>query len=175
VSHLPGRGEARRFLQFTYAEQENVIMSDTITPIHSAEAKSKVETVLAALRESWNRHDMVAFAAQFTQDADFVNVIGMHERGRSAIEALHIAIHKTMFRNSQLRTLGQSVRFLTPQVAVAHVDWEMTGHESPEVEGWTLRAIRKGVLTAVLVAESDNWRITALHNTDTVPVPGMGK
>ena len=74
-------------------------MNDTITPIHSAEAKSKVETVLADLQESWNRHDMVTFAAQFTQDADFVNVLGMHLRGRSAIEAQHIAIHKTVFRN----------------------------------------------------------------------------
>ena len=150
-------------------------MSDTITPIHSAEAKSKVETVLAALQESWNRHDMVTFAAQFTQDADFVNVLGMHLRGRPAIEAQHIAIHKTVFRNSQLRALGQSIRFLAPQIAVAHLDWEMTGHETPAVEGWKLPATRKGVLTAVLVAESDNWRITALHNTDTVPVPGMGK
>jgi hypothetical protein len=51
----------------------------------------------------------------------------------------------------------------------------MTGHETPAVEGWKLPAIRKGVLTAVLVADSDNWRITALHNTDTMPVPGMGK
>jgi uncharacterized protein (TIGR02246 family) len=149
-------------------------MSDTISPI-SSEAKSKVEAVLAALQDSWNRHDMVTFAAQFTQDADFVNVLGMHLGGRPAIEAQHIAIHKTVFRNSQLRTLGQSVRLLGPQVAVAHLDWEMTGHESPAVEGWKLPAVRKGVLTAVLVAESDNWRITALHNTDTVPVPGMGK
>ncbi len=150
-------------------------MNQTVTPVRPADAESKIEAVLAALQDSWNRHDMPVFAAQFTQDADFVNVLGMRQRGCPAIEAQHIAIHKTVFRNSQLRTLGQSVRFLTPQVAVAHVDWKMTGHETPAVEGWKLPAVRKGVLTAILVSEGDAWRIAALHNTDTVPVPGLGK
>jgi uncharacterized protein (TIGR02246 family) len=150
-------------------------MNQIVTPVRHADAESKIEAVLAALQDSWNRHDMPAFAAQFTQDADFVNVLGVRQRGRPAIEAQHIAIHKTVFRNSQLRTLGQSVRFLTSQVAVAHVDWEMTGHETPAVEGWKLPAVRKGVLTAILVCEGDAWRIAALHNTDTVPVPGLGK
>ncbi len=150
-------------------------MNQIVTPVRHADAESKIEAVLAAPQDSWNRHAMPAFAAQFTQDADFVNVLGVRQRGRPAIEAQHIAIHKTVFRNSQLRTLGQSVRFLTSQVAVAHVDWEMTGHEPPALEGWKLPAVRKGVLTAILVCEGDAWRIAALHNTDTVPVPGLGK
>jgi uncharacterized protein (TIGR02246 family) len=150
-------------------------MSQTIAPIRSTDAESKIEAVLAALQDSWNRHDMSAFAAQFTEDADFVNVVGMHQRGRPAIEAQHVAIHKTAFRNSQLRTLSHSVRFLAPQVAVAHVDWEMTGHDTSNVKDWSLPEVRKGVLTAVLVSEGDTWRITALHNTDTVQLPGLGK
>src|SRR5437870_1995208 len=150
-------------------------MSNAITPIRSPGAESKIEAVLAALQDSWNRHDMAAFAALFSQDADFVNVVGMHLRGRAAIEAQHVAIHKTVFRNSQLRTLGQSVRFLTPQVAVAHVDWQMTGHDMSHVKDWSLPEVRKGVLTAVLLFEGDTWRIDALHNTDTVPLPGQGK
>ncbi len=150
-------------------------MNQTVTPIRQAAAESKIEAVLAALEDSCNRHDMPAYAAQFTADADFVNVLGMRQRGRPTIEAQHIAIHKTVFRNSQLRTLGKSVRFLTPQVAVAHVDWEMTGHETSHIKDWNLPAVRKGVLTAVLVVDGDAWRIAALHNTDTVPMPGLAK
>jgi uncharacterized protein (TIGR02246 family) len=150
-------------------------LSQAITPIRPTEAESKIEAVLANLQESWNRHDMAAFAAQFSQDADFVNVLGMHLRGRPAIEAQHVAIHQTIFRNSQLRTLGQTVRFLTPQVAVAHVDWEMTGHDTSHMKDWNPAEVRKGVLTAVLVPEDNTWRITALHNTDSVPIPALGK
>ena len=87
----------------------------------------------------------------------------------------HVAIHQTVFRNSQLQALNHTMRFLTPEVAVAHVNWQMTGHDTGPVKEWQPPAVRKGILTAVMVPEGDTWRITALHNTDTVPVPGMGK
>ncbi len=144
---------------------------NTFTP--PAAAISEIEKVLAALPESWNRHDMVAYASQFSENADFVNILGMHWQGRPAIEAQHITIHKTVFRNSQLRALNHSIRFLTPAVAVAHVNWEMTGHEIPVTKEWQPAEKRRGILTAVLVPEGDTWRITALHNTDIVPIPGM--
>ncbi len=139
-----------------------------------ADAQTKIAAVLAALSESWNRHDMVGYASHFCEDADFVNVLGMHVRGRAAIEAQHIAIHKTVFRNSQLEALQQTVRFLTPEVAVAHVNWQMTGHDTSQTKEWQPGAARKGVLTAVLVPEGDTWRISALHNTDSVSVPALG-
>lgn len=127
----------------------------------------EVKTVVQALTDSWNRHDMPAYAARFTEDADFVNVLGMHMKGRAAIEAQHVAIHRTIFRNSTLRTLECSVRLLSPSVALAHVHWEMTGHEP--VAGWNAD-IRKGVLTAALVQQNGRWLVTALQNTDVVSV-----
>ena len=150
-------------------------MSRAVTPIQPTEAESKIGAFLAALPETWNRHDMVAYASHFSENADFVNILGMHWRGRAAIEASHIAIHKGIFRNSRLEALDQTIRFLTPEVAVAHVNWQMTGHETGQVKEWQPAATRKGVLTAVLVPEGDTWKITALHNTDIVPVPSMGK
>jgi uncharacterized protein (TIGR02246 family) len=118
---------------------------------------------------------MASFASQFSQNADFVNAFGLPLRGRPAIEAQHVAIHKTVFRNSQLETLDQNIRFLTPEVAAAHMMWPMTGHDTGPVQDRQLQAVRKGVLTAVLKSEGDIGRITALHNTDIVPVPGLGK
>ena len=51
----------------------------------------------------------------------------------------------------------------------------MTGHDISNVKDWSLPEVRKGILTAVLVSEGDTWRIVALHGTDTVPLPGLGK
>jgi uncharacterized protein (TIGR02246 family) len=67
---------------------------------HSKDATASVKSVVASLAESWNRHDMAAFAAAFCDDADFVNVIGMHWQGRQEIEAKHAQTHRTIFRNS---------------------------------------------------------------------------
>jgi uncharacterized protein (TIGR02246 family) len=131
--------------------------------------KAQVDVVISALTESWNHHDMTAYAAQFTEDADFVNVVGMHCQGRGEIEAQHAHLHRTIFRNSTLPDLNRSVRFLNPGVALAHVRWEMTGHES--LPGWHVPETRYGILTAILVQESDRWRVTAVQNTDIVPLP----
>jgi uncharacterized protein (TIGR02246 family) len=134
----------------------------------TADARSQIATVIHALSESWNRHDMKAYGAQFAKDADFVNVIGMHWRGQAEIEARHVAVHRTIFRNSKLRTLEHSVRFLAPGIAVAHVLWEMTGHEA--VPGMNMPEVRLGILTLVLQEEGDRWTIAASQNTDIVPV-----
>ena len=127
-----------------------------------------IETVVSAVVDAWNRHDMKAYAAQFTEDADFVNVVGMHFRGRPQIEAVHIDLHRTIFRNSNLRSVNTTVRPVNDQVAMAHVAWEMTGAEG--LPGWNVPELRKGMMSLVLVRSGDRWLITAAQNTDVVPL-----
>jgi uncharacterized protein (TIGR02246 family) len=136
---------------------------------HSKDATASVKSVVASLAESWNRHDMMAFAAAFAENADFVNVIGMHWRGRQEIEAKHTVTHRTIFRNSTLRMVDQSVRFLSPSIALAHVSTELKGAES--LRERVAPETRHSLMTCVLVKEADRWLITAAHNTDIVPVP----
>ena len=127
-----------------------------------------IDTVVSAVVEAWNRHDMQAYAAQFTEDADFVNVIGMHFRGRPQIESVHVDLHRTIFKNSILRAVNTTVRSVNDQVALAHVAWEMTGAEG--LPGWNVPELRKGMMSLVLVRTGDRWLITAAHNTDAVPL-----
>jgi uncharacterized protein (TIGR02246 family) len=129
---------------------------------------SGIETVVTAVVGAWNRHDMKAYSALFTEDADFVNVVGMHFRGRPQIEAVHLDLHRTIFRNSNLRAVSTTVRSLNDQVALAHVAWEMTGAEG--LPGWNVPELRKGMMSLVLVRTGDRWLITAAQNTDAVPL-----
>ena len=124
-----------------------------------------------AMAEAWNRHDMKAFAANFTDSADFVNVLGQRMCGRREIQTQHEHIHRTIFHASTLRNLDQSVRLLRDDVALCHVEWEMKGHQS--ITGW--KDVRQGIMTLVFVREGERWRITAVHNTDSVPVPASVK
>ena len=112
---------------------------------------------------------MAAFAAAFSEDADFVNVVGMHWRGRQEIEAKHTVTHRTIFRNSNLQIVEQSVRFLSPSIALAHVWTQLKGAE--HLPGRDVPATRRTLMTCVLVKEADRWLIRAAHNTDIVPVP----
>jgi len=127
-----------------------------------------VSAVVTTVVEAWNRHDMKAYSAQFTEDADFVNVIGMHFRGRPQIEAVHIDLHRTIFRNSNLLAVSTTVRPVTDQVTLAHVAWEMTGAEG--LPGWNAPELRKGMMSLVLARSGDRWLITAAQNTELVPL-----
>ena len=137
----------------------------TITPTATAE----IESLLSALITDWNRHDMASHAALFHPAADFVNVVGMHKQGRAEIEEMHTHLHRTIFRDTTLRDESHTVRFLSPTIALAHVNWEMTGAQG--LPGWEPGTIRRGVMTLVLTEENDRWLVTAAHNTDVVPVP----
>ena len=137
-------------------------------PEHSADESSEVKAVVAELAENWNRHDMRAFAALFAENADFVNVIGMHWHGRLEIETKHAQTHRTIFRNSFLQIVDVMVRFLSPTIALAHARTELKGAES--LREPVAPEVRRTLLTCVLTKDADRWSITAAHNTDIVQV-----
>jgi uncharacterized protein (TIGR02246 family) len=118
---------------------------------------------------AWNAHDMHAFAALFSADAEFVNVVGMWWRGRAQIEAAHVATHRTMFKDSQLSGEVAAVKAVRPDVAVAHLRWTMTGALSPA--GARIPP-RHGVMVFVLAKDGgEAWTIRAAQNTDIVEPP----
>ncbi len=126
-----------------------------------------IRDVVAAFEDSWNRHDMEAFAELFTEDADFVNVVGLWWKGRSEIKQAHETSHANMFKNSKLSISETSIRFLKPDVAVVRSEWELVGHTDPQ--GETLSP-RKGILTNVVTEEGGRWVIVASQNTDIMPL-----
>jgi uncharacterized protein (TIGR02246 family) len=138
------------------------------TPI--SELQYAVESTLEALCETWNRHDMDAMAALFTEDADFVNVVGMHFRNREQIVAAHRELHKNRFARTHLRQLHCDVAFLTPDIALAHVVWKMSGDLGAPGGG-----LRRGTMTHVLVRRNDRWYLRATQNTDIVYIPEMAQ
>ena len=64
--------------------------------------------------------------------------------------------------NVTLKTLEVAVRFIRPDVALAHVTNELSGLIGPE--GQTLPAHQE-LSIRVLVKDQGVWRITAFHNT----------
>lgn len=134
----------------------------------SAAGPSTPEAVAEGFAAAWNRHDMKAFAALFADRADFVNVIGLHWRGRDEIERAHAEIHATRMKASHLTVLGRSARLLRPGVAVVHADWELAGDTG--LDGKALPP-RRGILSFVVVQAADGWRIESGQNTDIVPLP----
>jgi uncharacterized protein (TIGR02246 family) len=126
---------------------------------------AEVTRVVNAFAETWNRHDMTAFADLFAEDAEFVNVVGLWWKGRPEIKAAHEFTHQTIFKNSRLSIQEVASRFPAPGMAIARCRWKLEGHVSPE--GAALPE-RTGILVNMLQQVGGTWRIIDSQNTDIV-------
>jgi len=125
-----------------------------------------VTNVGFAFAKAWNTHDMDALAGLFATDADFVNVVGQWWHGREAIHQAHAQIHQTIFKASTLVIDSTAVRFLSPDFAIAHIVWTLTGHLTPEgVPG----PPRHGILSFVMKHQEKIWLVQSAQNTDIIP------
>jgi uncharacterized protein (TIGR02246 family) len=137
----------------------------------ATKATAELGKFFAILTQSWNRHDVSAYVANFIEDVDFVNVLGRHLRSRAQLEKELNWLHAGIFRNSEIRIQETHVRFISPNVAVCPLHWEMRGHEN--FPGHAFAEIRAGVLTVVVRRDGEGWLICAAQNTDFVEVPGL--
>jgi uncharacterized protein (TIGR02246 family) len=116
-------------------------------------------------QEAWNRHDAKAYANLFTEDGDCVNVVGWWWKGRAEIEKKLTAAYAFVFAQSVLTIGDVDIRFLSPDMAVAHVRWTMTGARTPHA----LPKPEQGIQTQVLQKSGGNWLIAVFQNTNSIP------
>ena len=108
-----------------------------------------IHAVMDQFMEAWNHHDAKAFAAVFSEDADFTNV-----RGVSA----------TMFSKSHQEYTDIKTRFLRPDVAAVDVRWKMTGSTDPQGNP---RPEREGLLNFLMEKHDGRWEVVVMHNLET--------
>lgn len=134
-----------------------------------SQTQNKDEAAIRELQsrqqEAWNRHEAKAYADLFTEDGDVVNVVGWWWRGRAEIEKKLSDAFAFVFRESTLTVTDVHVRFLTPDIAVAHVRWTMTGARTPP----QIPEPRQGIQLQVLKKQGGKWLITSFQNTNSVP------
>jgi uncharacterized protein (TIGR02246 family) len=104
-----------------------------------------------------------ALSALVAEDVRFVNVAGIVLKGRGEFEKLQTRTHAMQFKESVRTVTGTDIKFLTPEIAVAHVKWGMRGDRNAD---GTPRHPRNGVMMQVLVKRDGKWAVVAAQNTD---------
>jgi len=126
--------------------------------------RAAVRALATRQADAWNRHDAKAYANLFALDCDFVNVVGWWWNGRDELERKLAASYTTMFKDSVLTFTDVQVRFLTPQVAIAHMRWAMTGTALPA----EFPQPKQGIQTLVARKQGRDWMIDVFQNTNTI-------
>jgi len=133
------------------------------SPVSAAD-EAAIRAIVDRQTDAWNRHDMAAFVADATPDVDWINVVGMHWKGREAVMKAHTILHKGMFANSHMQTPEITMmREIAPNVIVeTHIN---------RIEGVGVTPSGKAypdsgnLITLVLVKTQAGWRIVHAHNT----------
>jgi uncharacterized protein (TIGR02246 family) len=123
----------------------------------------EVTALLERMTAAWNAGDATAYAAQFTEDADYITWFGLHTESRAAIEAGHRHLFQGPLKGSTLPGAEdgtRKIRFLSPDVAliVSTGGLSTTGVDAPDDD-------RHSVLTLTAVRHPDGWRLSSFQNT----------
>jgi uncharacterized protein (TIGR02246 family) len=135
------------------------------TPAEAKSDEASIRQVVQQVQDGWNAKSGQAFAAPFAVDADYVVVNGMKFKGRDVIEKGHTGILTTIYKDSHNVATIKSIRFLRPDVAVVHVEWNLEFRVNGKTE--------KGhaINTMVMTKDGGKWSIAAFQNTPVQP-PG---
>jgi uncharacterized protein (TIGR02246 family) len=124
--------------------------------------EAEVKSVLLNIIDRFNRHELgPAEDPGFTVDADFVNVEGRWMKGLAEIRGVHKEASKAWLKDAKITPIELEVRFIRPDVVVAHQLHEMTGLRHPD---GTLVPPHREISTRILVKEQGKWITTAFQN-----------
>ena len=139
--------------------------------MHNRKDEQAIGALIVEMTEGFNRHNSKAATRMYSSDADLVTVRGEAFKGRAEFEKGLAAVLATRAKDAKLLTLDVRVRFIRPDVALAHVTNELSGLVSPE--GHQLPA-HKELSIRVFVKDGDDWRVAAFHNTMISPFAPPG-
>jgi uncharacterized protein (TIGR02246 family) len=132
----------------------------------AASDEQSVRQVATAYEEAWNKHDMNAMASLFTEDAEWVNIVGMWWRGLLEVKRGHQWVHEVLFKNTSIHIDSCFVRMVTQETAINVVTWSKGSFVTPDgkqvPEG-------KDRMTLFLVKRGDRWLVASGHNTTIDP------
>lgn len=140
----------------------------TVSPVSHAwggNDAAAVRSVALQQADAWNRHDAAAYSALFTPDCDVVNIVGWWWKSRAEMQAKLTRAFSSVFRDSTLTFTDVRVKFIRPDIAVAHASWKMTGMHMPP----GMPPPDAGIQTLVLTKSAGQWRIAVFQNTLSKP------
>jgi len=122
----------------------------------TAEDEKAIRTVLQNMQSAWNRNDVPAMMQLWSEDAQFVNNVGMWWKSRAMFQKALTVFHQTMFKDVTFKYEDADIQFLRPDVVVlsAVSTWSGEKTENPQ-----------GVERYVLTKEKGTWLLRSGHVT----------
>jgi uncharacterized protein (TIGR02246 family) len=131
----------------------------------------EISEILREQTEAWNRSDAVAWAKDFTDDCDFVNLRGGILHGRADLTASIAASFQAAMKGSQLSLTLRQLNLLTPDIALVDTDYDLSGITGVLPGVAVIDGVLNTRLKYVAVRRHGHWHFIAGQNTVVLPSP----
>ena len=119
--------------------------------------RGKAQAVVSGWEAAWNASDMKAMWRLAIEDVHWVNVVGMHWRGKSEVQKAHQVYFDTMFKDRAAKLDEiESVETLPGGGAVVVVRWSFGGFRQPD---GVMRPPGKDRMSLVMAPRGDGLAI----------------
>jgi uncharacterized protein (TIGR02246 family) len=133
---------------------------------------AQIEALETAWSAAWEAKDAAAFAANYAEDAEFINPIGGILAGRAAIGAQHTLLFNGPFAQSTQTVEVRRIEFLTGSIAIVFLDMTFSGFAGlPGGLQPTEPGVLRGRLTWVVMKNGGEWQIVSQQMTPFPPLP----
>jgi uncharacterized protein (TIGR02246 family) len=120
--------------------------------VNHAADEAAIKTLWAKFEAGFNKGDWKTCASVFTVDGDRMDSYGNFFHGRETIEKSYIEIFSGAYKSGTTNSKLISLRFVTPDVAIADLDTEVHLPNQP---------VRLLQATTVYVKQNGQWFISA--------------
>lgn len=125
------------------------------------------EEIPALFVEAWMERDADYLASLFSENAEFVNVVGLWWHNREDIRKAHAFGFDKIFSESNLRLMETSVKYLNDDIAVVHARMRLKDQTPSKAN--QIPSIRQNIFSFVVKKLKDKWICESAHNTDIIP------
>ena len=130
-----------------------------MTVVRTGPASANTETVITGLIRAWNAGSAMEFAGFFTENADLVNIHGMHLKGRQAIAGLYEMLFRSVFAESCVDLPVSTRRSLRADVELVHMKTKIT------IQRGHLAGEQNLIVSFVMTHHGNRWMVSSMHNT----------
>ena len=137
----------------------------------SPTSEDSIRSLLEEQVAAWNAGDAQAWCKDFTPDAEFVNILGMHFRGRDANARRHEELFASIFKGSHLEIQDVKVRILENSTAIAGAIFDLMHFRRlpPGIRPTQGSGLLRTRMHYVMICEASRWRIVFSQNTAVMP------
>ena len=126
-----------------------------------------LQKIIQQQEADWNKNDMKAFSAPFSDDAVLINFLGMYWKGKENIITEFSHINECCIKPTSVKFDWIDSKSLTENAAVDHIKETLTAKEDYAVPGGVVKkgSVSTKFITAVFEKKDATWKIVSMQVT----------